>query len=59
MILQLSSLLISVPGESLATAEEQPSPNVTVPVPMEDSNETGVIHVKDPDDVSEVARKHL
>ncbi|KAI4816213.1 hypothetical protein KUCAC02_008548 [Chaenocephalus aceratus] len=42
----------SVPGESLATAEEQPSPNVTVPVPMEDSNETGVIHVKDPDDGS-------
>ncbi|KAK5879287.1 hypothetical protein CesoFtcFv8_024605 [Champsocephalus esox] len=40
----------SVPGESLATAEEQPSPNVTVP--MEDSNETGVIHVKDPDDGS-------
>ncbi|KAL3042038.1 hypothetical protein OYC64_020066 [Pagothenia borchgrevinki] len=39
----------SVPGESLATAEEQPPPNVTVPVPMEDSNETGVIHVKDPD----------
>ncbi|KAK1884579.1 Transcription factor TFIIIB component B'' like [Dissostichus eleginoides] len=42
----------SVPGESLATPEEQPPPNVTVPVPMEDSNETGVIHVKDPDDGS-------
>ncbi len=46
-ILQLSSPLSSVPGESLAAVEDGPLSNVAMPAPMEESGETGLVNVKD------------
>lgn len=64
LIVQHSSPL-SVPGEGLAAAADEPLPNVAVPVSTEETVETGLINVKDivPDPaaykVSEVLRSHL
>lgn len=65
LILQPSSSLSSVPGESLAAAGDGSLSSVSEPMSIEGSGEMGLISVKDtePDPaayiVSEVAKKHL